>query len=103
MTPTPEDVPSLIQYLDEEVAAILGPEGADYTEEPVKIYAECSAALTALQARAEAAEARVRELEAVLAYYASDAAWTVDQVEGPYGDYGSKARAAITPPPGDSQ
>ena len=85
MTPTPEEVAALVKLLQRPYGNMTGSERTD-----------TAAALTALQAR-------VRELEAVLAYYASDAAWTVDQVEGPYGDYGSKARAALTTPPADSQ
>lgn len=42
----------------------------------------------------EAAD-RIEKLEAALRYYASDAAWTIAQVEGAYGDYGQIARAAL--------
>ena len=37
----------------------------------------------------------IERLRAALRYYASDAAWTIAQVEGAYGDYGQIARAAL--------
>ena len=42
----------------------------------------------------EAAD-EIERLRAALRYYASDAAWTIAQVEGAYGDYGQIARAAL--------
>lgn len=36
-----------------------------------------------------------RPIVDALAWYASDEAWTVEQVEGPDGDYGRRARAAL--------
>jgi hypothetical protein len=41
------------------------------------------------------AEAEVKVLEDALRWYASDDAWSVDQVEGPDGDYGDRARKAL--------
>jgi hypothetical protein len=38
---------------------------------------------------------RAVALVEALRWYASDAAWTVYEVEGPHGDYGQKARAAL--------
>jgi hypothetical protein len=37
----------------------------------------------------------IERLRAALRYYASDAAWTYAQCEGPDGDYGKRARAAL--------
>lgn len=53
MTPTLEEVAALVQLLQRPYGNMTGSERTD-----------TAAALTALQARAEAAEARVRELEA---------------------------------------
>ncbi len=49
----------------------------------------------AITAENAALKERVAELDAALEYYASDNAWTVQEVEGPYGDYGKRARAAL--------
>jgi hypothetical protein len=40
--------------------------------------------------------AEVARKDAALEWYASPEAWTADQVEGPNGDYGNRARAALT-------
>jgi hypothetical protein len=40
--------------------------------------------------------AEVARKDAALKWYASAEAWTVAQVEGPDGDYGDRARAALT-------
>jgi len=37
----------------------------------------------------------VERLAEALWWYASDEAWTVEQVEGSYGDYGTRARTAL--------
>ena len=37
----------------------------------------------------------IERLRTALRYYASDAAWTIAQVEGAYGDYGQIARVAL--------
>lgn len=52
-------------------------------------------AVRTITAENAALKERVAELEAALEYYASDNAWTVQEVEGPYGDYGKRARAAL--------
>ena len=45
--------------------------------------------------RIEAAEAENVRLRKALEWYASDKAWTIDQLEGRYGDRGKIARAAL--------
>ncbi len=42
------------------------------------------------------------DLLEALRYYASPETWTINQVEGPDGDYGAKARAAIAKATGEA-
>jgi hypothetical protein len=46
-----------------------------------------------------AALAEIERLRKALEWYASSEAWTVRQTEGPDGDYGKRARAALSPTP----
>jgi hypothetical protein len=39
----------------------------------------------------------VKRKDAALEWYASPEAWTMAEIEGPNGDYGKRARAALTP------
>jgi hypothetical protein len=61
----------------------------DYTGVYGKIKAAWAAAEAAVRADA------TRELVEALEWYASNEAWTVDQLEGSNGDYGNRARAAL--------
>lgn len=38
----------------------------------------------------------VERMAEALWWYASDEAWTVEQIEGSHGDYGTRARTALT-------
>ena len=46
--------------------------------------------------RASPDAALMLEIVEALSWYASDAAWTMEQVEGSHGDYGARARATLT-------
>jgi hypothetical protein len=60
--------------------------------------ARLCAAAPSLLAEVERLQARVSELEAALRWYASHEAWTAHEIEGPDGDYGKRARAALETP-----
>ena len=51
------------------------------------------ASMSAVRAALEAAG--VGELIEAIKWYASSDAWTLNQTEGPYGDYGARARAVL--------
>jgi|GEM_PF-4657904 len=40
-------------------------------------------------------EARCKELERAVLFYADPAHWTIDWVEGSFGDYGNRARKVL--------
>ena len=48
------DYTDLKRRLEAEIAAIMGPAGADYSVEPVTFYMECKAAIAALEAERDA-------------------------------------------------
>jgi major membrane immunogen (membrane-anchored lipoprotein) len=61
----------------------------DFSDVDGKVKAAWAAAEAAV--RADATRGMVEALE----WYASNEAWTVDQLEGSNGDYGNRARAAL--------
>lgn len=67
--------------------------------------AECQEALSkgksayvsiaVLEKRAETAEAKLARAKEALKFYADEDSWTIDMLEGSFGDYGSKARQCL--------
>ena len=71
------------------------PDGDNPPPDEAKANMRLIAAAPDLLAEVERLQAREKVLADALKYYASEEAWTIKQAEGPDGDYGIRARAAL--------
>ena len=67
----------------------------DYIEEATSKCDALVAELKTLRDRNGKLEARCKELERAVLFYADPAHWTIDWVEGSFGDYGNRARKVL--------